>query len=125
MLLKKAIMAAVDLGYTTSSFCEGVWDERLEYWLEIPKGKATLSFERTDMVKAKQVLGDHHCIRGGVPSSLLEVGSPSEVDEFCKNLIEDCGKGGGFIMGPTSSIDGAKPANIKAMIDAAEKYGRY
>ncbi len=123
--LKKAIMAAIDMGYTTSSFCEGVWDERLEYWLEIPKGKASLSFERTDMFRAKEVLGGHQCIRGGVPSSLLEVGSPSEVDEYCKKLIEVCGKGGGFILGPTSSIDGARPANIKAMINSAEKYGRY
>ncbi|UCC16740.1 MAG: hypothetical protein JSU58_10310 [Dehalococcoidales bacterium] len=123
--LKKAVMVAVDLGYTTSSFCEGVWDKRLEYWLEIPKGKATLSFERTDMFRAKEVLGGHQCIRGGVPSSLLEVGSPSEVEEYCRKLIEVCGKGGGFILGPTSSIDGAKPANIKAMIDSAEKYGRY
>jgi uroporphyrinogen-III decarboxylase len=123
--LKKAVMTAIELGYTTSSFCEGVWDERLEYWLEIPDGKASLSFERTDMAKAKAVLGSHQCIRGGVPSSLLEVGSPSEVEEYCKKLIKVCGKGGGFILGSTSSIDQAKPANIKAMIDAAEKYGRY
>ncbi|MFC1900020.1 uroporphyrinogen decarboxylase family protein [Chloroflexota bacterium] len=123
--LKRAVMTAVEMGYTTSSFCEGVWDERLEYWLEIPKGKATLSFERTDMFKAKEVLGGHQCIRGGVPSSLLEVGSPSDVEECCKELIEVCGKGGGFILGPTSSIEGAKPENLKAMIDSAEKYGRY
>ncbi|MEE8413681.1 MAG: uroporphyrinogen decarboxylase family protein, partial [Dehalococcoidales bacterium] len=123
--LKKALMVAIDLGYTTSSFCEGVWDERLEYWLEIPRGKAILRFERTDMFKAKEVLGGHHCIQGGVPSSLLEVGSPSEVDEYCKKLIEVCGKGGGFILGSSSSIDCAKPANIKAMIDSVDKYGWY
>ena len=123
--LKKAVMVAVDLGYTTSSFCEGIWDERLEYWLEIPKGKAILRFEKTDMFKAKEVLGGHHCIQGGVPSSLLEVGSPSEVEEYCKKLIKVCGKGGGFILGAGSSIDSAKPQNIKAMIDSARKYGTY
>ena len=123
--LKKAIMVAVDLGYTTNSFCEGIWDERLEYWLEFPKGKASMRFEKTDMFKAKEVLGGHQCIQGGVPSSLLEVGSPSEVEEYCKKLIKVCGKGGGFILGPSSSIDCAKPANIKAMVDAAKKYGRY
>ena len=120
--LKKAVMAAVDLGYTTSSFCEGVWDDRLEYWLEIPRGKAILRFEKTDMFKAKEVLGNHHCIQGGVPSSLLEVGSPQEVEDYCKKLIKVCGKGGGFILGPGSSIDYAKPANIKAMVDSAKKY---
>jgi len=123
--LKKAILAAVDMGYTTSSFCEGVWDERLEYWLEIPKGKAILRFERTDMFKAKEVLGSNQCIQGGVPSTLLEVGSPSEVEEYCKKLIKVCGKSGGFIMGPGSSIDSAKPENLKAMIASADKYGWY
>ena len=123
--LKKAVMTAVELGYTTSSFCEGVWDQRLHYWLEIPDGKACLRFERTDMALAKKVLGGNQCIQGGVPSSLLEVGSPSEVEEYCKKLIKMCGKDGGFILGSTSSIDQAKPENIKAMIDAAKKYGRY
>ena len=84
-----------------------------------------MRFEKTDMFKAKEVLGNHHCIQGGVPSSLLEVGSPSEVEEHCKKLIEVCGKGGGFILRLGRSIDCAKPENLKAMIAAAEKYGRY
>jgi len=123
--LKKSLMTAIELGYTTSSFCEGIWDERLEYWLEIPKGKAILRFERTDMVKAKEVLGGHHCITGGVPPTILEAGTPSEVEEYCKKLIKVCGKGGGFILGPGSSIDCAKPENLKAMVDAAHNYGWY
>ena len=77
------------------------------------------------MFKAKEVLGGHHCIQGGVLPTLLEAASPSEVEEYCKKLIEVCGKGGGFILGPGSSIDCAKPENLKAMIDAAHKYGRY
>jgi uroporphyrinogen-III decarboxylase len=123
--LKKALMVAIDLGYTTSSFCEGIWDERLEYWLEIPRGKAILRFEKTDLFKANKILGNHHCIQGGVPPILLEVASPSEVEDYCKKLIKVCGKNGGFILSPGSSIDGAKPANLKAMIETARKYGRY
>lgn len=123
--LKKAIETDVKLGYVHMAFCEGVWDDRLEYWLEVPKGRVICYFEKSDMIKAKKVLGDHLCIMGNVPSTLLEVGSPQEVEDYCKNLIRVCGKGGGFILSPGSSTDEAKPANIKAMIDSAKKYGWY
>jgi hypothetical protein len=47
------------------------------------------------------------------------------VDAYCKKLIEVVGKDGGFILGPGSAIDYARPENIKAMIGAAKKYGKY
>lgn len=123
--LKKAIKTDVDLGYVHMAFCEGVWDDRLEYWLELPKGKVICYFEKTDLAKAKAVLGGHLCIMGNVPSTLLEVGSPQEVEEYCRDLIKTCGKGGGFILSPGSSTDEAKPANIKAMVDSVKKHGWY
>ncbi|MEE8419316.1 MAG: uroporphyrinogen decarboxylase family protein [Dehalococcoidales bacterium] len=119
---KKTLMAAIKLGYVTSSFCEGIWDDRLEYWLELPKGKAILAFERTDMIKAKEVLGNHACLMGNVPPSLMDTGSPEDVDEYCKKLIKVCGKGGGFILANGSDMHRAKPANVRAMIDSVEKY---
>ena len=67
----------------------------------------------------------HICIQGGVPPTLLQVGSPQDVEEHCKNLIKTVGKNGGFILGPGSVIDYAKPENVKAMVDSAKKYGWY
>src|ERR1039458_6134827 len=110
--LKKAILATIDLGYVAAPFCEGIWNERLEYLADLPKGKTICFFEKTDMFRAKEVLGGHVCIQGNVPPSLLEVGSPSEVEEYCKKLIQVCGKGGGFILSAGSAIYHAKPANI-------------
>jgi uroporphyrinogen-III decarboxylase len=123
--LKKAILSDVDLGYVVLLICEGIWNERLEYLLELPKGKVVCAFEKTDMFKAKEVLGGHLCIQGNVSPALLEFGSPQEVEEYCKNLIKVCGKGGGFILGPASAIDEARPQNIGAMVDSARKYGVY
>jgi uroporphyrinogen-III decarboxylase len=119
---KKCLMAAIELGYITSSFCEGIWDDRLEYWLELPKGKAMLAFERTDMFKAKEILGDHACLLGNVPPTLLDTGTPEDVDKYCEKLIKVCGKGGGFILANGSDMHRAKPENVKAMIDSVEKY---
>ncbi len=120
--LKKALVTDVELGYVPMPFCEGAYGSRLEYFLELPKGKAVAHFDLTDMFKAKDILKGHVCIMGNVPSSILQVGTPGDVDEYCKKLIQYCGKGGGLILTNGSSIDEAKPENIKAMFEAAKKY---
>ena len=123
--LKKAILTNIEMGYISTPFWEGIWDDRLEYLLELPKGKVVFHCEKTDIFKAKEILGDHICIEGGVPPTLLQTGSPQDVDEHCKKLIKVIGKNGGFILRPGSAIDYAKPENIKAMVDSVKKYGWY
>lgn len=124
-LKKSADININQLGYIFTPFWEGVWDNRLEYLLELPKGKVVFHCEKTDVFKAKEVIGSHMCIQGGVPPTLLEVGTPQEVEEHCKKLIKGVGKNGGFILGAGSSIECAKPANVKAMVEAVKKHGRY
>ncbi len=123
--LKKALLTNIELGFIPMPFFEGKFDGRLEYLLELPKGKVVCQFDRTDMTRAKEILGDHLCIMGNVPSSMLQVASPSEVEEHCRKLIRACGKGGGFILCPGSGIDDAKPENIRAMVNSVKKYGPY
>jgi uroporphyrinogen-III decarboxylase len=65
------------------------------------------------------------CIRGNVPSSLLQVGTVQEVKDYCKKLIDICGKDGGFVLSPRSSTDEVNPENFKAMIEFTREYGRY
>ena len=120
--LKKAMLKSIELGFVPVPFCEGAYGDRLEYFLELPKGKVVAHFDLTDMVKAKEVLKDHICIMGNVPSSILQVGSPQDVEEYCKKLIKVCGKGGGFILTNGSSIDEAKSENIRAMVESVKKY---
>jgi len=120
--LKRSTEASIKLGYTVSHFFEGVWDKRLEYLLEFPKGKLIFHCERTDIFRAKEVLGNHCCIQGGVPPAILTAGSPQDVEEYCKKLIKVVGKGGGYVLSCGSSIDCAKPENIKAMVDSVKKY---
>ncbi len=122
---KKLVMTLVDRGATPCIFFEGTFTSRLEYLLEFPKGKILARFDRTDIVKAKEILKDHVCIEGNVPSSLLQMGSVQEVKDYCKNLIDTVGKGGGYILGPRSSTDEVKPENLKAMIEFTKEYGRY
>jgi len=120
---KKSLQASIDLGYTPLIFAEGFCDSRLEYFLDFPKGSMVIRLDATDIFRAKEILGGRFCLMGNVPQSLLQVGSPVEVDEYCKKLIMICGKDGGYILrGATDAIQDAKPENAHAMIESVEKY---
>jgi uroporphyrinogen-III decarboxylase len=111
-------------------FLEGGYNERLEYLADFAKnhkGKVLYWFDRTDLSKAKELFGDHACIKGNIPGSLLNAGTPQQVEDYVRESIEKCAEGGGYIIdGGVSGIpDEAKPENVKAMTDAVFKYGWY
>jgi len=122
---KKLVLALIDRGATPCIFFEGDFTSRLEYLLEFPKGKILARLDSTDIFKAKEILKDHMCIQGNIPSSLLQTGTVREVKDYCKKLIDVVGEGGGYIMSPRSSTDEVKPENLKAMIDFTHEYGVY
>ena len=123
--LKGLMIGLIDAGLTPCPFFEGNYDSRLEYLFELPRGKVLGYFDSSDILRVKDVLGNHLCIMGNVPPSLLQTGSPQDVREHCKHLIDNVGKGGGYIMAPRSAIDEVKPENLKAMIDFTMEYGVY
>lgn len=121
---KRAMLKNIELGFVNYYWGQGYCDSRLEYFLEIPKGKLIVHVCETSAAKAKDVLGGHHCVMGGVPHVLLQVASPQEVEEYCKKLIKTCSKGGGYVVSTSCRLTHeAKPANVKAMVDTVKKYG--
>ncbi len=122
---KKLLLALIERGMTPCMFFEGNFDNKLEYLLELPKGSMLVRLDRTDIFRAKEILGGHLCIEGNVPVSLLQMGTVQEVKDHCKRLIDVIGEGGGYILSPRSSTDEVKPENLKAMIDYTKEYGRY
>jgi len=123
--LKKVVDALINEGFLVTLFAEGNYNSRLESVNEFPKGAVTWWFDQTDMAQAKRILGDQCCISGNVPTSLLVTGTAQEVKNYCRNLIEVCGPGGGYILCPGASTDEAKLENLKAMMSAAKEYGVY
>jgi hypothetical protein len=92
----------------------------------LPKGKILLDLEKTNMKKAKEILGDKVCLFGNVPSTLLVYGTPQEVEKYCIKLIEDCAPGGGYVLSTECEAPwDSKPENVKAICDAAVKHGQY
>jgi len=123
--LKRLIESFIAEGLIPMVLWEGDCNSRLETIGDIPPGKALYMFERSDIFKAKEVLGDVVCLQGNVPLSLLVGGSPDDVKDYCRRLIDIVGKGGGFIMAPSTALDDAKPENVKAMFDVTKEYGIY
>ena len=122
---REVMLAFEKEGCISMLFCEGGYNSRLQYLKELSKGSTVLLFDRTDMAKAKKVVGDKLCISGNVPAGMLLTGTPEEVKEYCKNLIDVAGKGGGFIMSSGTAMDEGKQETIHAMIDFTKEYGTY
>lgn len=123
--LKEVVMGLIEEGCVPYLFAEGGYNTRLEYLNELPKGHCVWMFDRTDMTKAKEVIGNTTCIAGNVPITTLLSGTPEQIKDICKNLIDVAGKDGGYIMASGCSMDEAKPDTLRAMIDFTKEYGVY
>ncbi len=125
---KKIINELIKVGVRPSAFLEGDFTPFLEYLLELPKGQFIARFERLtpDIRAAREVLGDHMCIVGGLPTSLILTGTPAKVEEYVKKLLEDVKDPGGFILSSGVGIPpDSKPEALRAAIEAVQKYGWY
>jgi uroporphyrinogen-III decarboxylase len=123
--LRQVILGIINEGLIVTLFAEGSYNNRLKQVTDLPEGWVNWHFDRTDMAKAKEILGGQCCLIGNVPTSLMCTGTPRAVKEYCRNLIETCGKGGGYILAGGASASQTNPANLRAMMAAAKEYGRY
>jgi uroporphyrinogen-III decarboxylase len=125
--LKKVLLEVIDMGQTPYILFEGRHDAHLETLLDLPKGKIIAVFDKTDPRKVRDVLGDHVILVSGPPNSLLIGGTPQKVDDYMKSMLTDCKEGGMMIYpGADGGISGdARPENVKALIEAVKKYGKY
>jgi uroporphyrinogen-III decarboxylase len=124
--LRNLFLQLIEHGITPCVFYEGVWDKRLKYLAELPKGKTIARFQDTDIFKAKEIIGDTACIMGGMPVSLLAGGTAQQVRERTKQVCEICGKRGGFIMTTgTAELEGCRPELVQVWADATREFGTY
>jgi hypothetical protein len=123
--LRKVIIGLINEGMVPLLFAEGSYDDRLDVISDIPKGKAVWWFDRTDMKRAKETVGQVACLAGNMPLDLLCTGTPNQVESYCKDLIEVAAPGGGFIFSSGAGMQGSKPENVKAMIASVREYGVY
>ncbi|UCD82661.1 MAG: uroporphyrinogen decarboxylase, partial [Desulfobacterales bacterium] len=123
--LRKLIIGLINEGMVPLLFAEGSYNHRLDVICDVPKGKTVWWFDRTDMKKAKQTVGQVACLAGNMPLDILCTGTPGQVEAYCKDLIEAAGAGGGFIFSSGAGIQGSRPENVSAMIAAVKQFGVY
>ena len=121
--VKKITEAWVKVGITPLLHLDQDWTMNLPYFKDLPKGCICEFDSCTDIFKAKEILAGKQCIMGDVRASLQTHGTTDDVKEYCTQLIDVVGKGGGFILstGCYVPVDG-KFENLKAMVDCAKTH---
>lgn len=123
--LRAVIIGLIEAGCVPTLALEGFWTSRMEVMKDLPKGKTLWMVDQSDIFKVKETLGQVACLYGNVGSSMLRLGKPEEVSDYCKKLIDTVGRDGGFMLGNGAFFDEAKPENVMAMVQTAKEYGAY
>jgi len=122
--MKKMVEAFAAEGLITVMHLDQDYTKNAPYFLDLPAKMVVAELDgATDIFKAKEILKGHICIAGDVPAALLSLGTPEEVEAYCKKLIDVVGQGGGFILstGCTCPVE-CKMENFRVMIDTAKNY---
>ncbi len=121
---RQMLVDLIEAGVIPMPLWEADCTKRLEIIKDIPPGKCIYWFERTDMVKAFEVLGDVVALRGNLSPSMMTTGTPQEVDAAVKHLVDNVwNKGGKLILDCAFGIPDETPIeNVRAMFGAARKY---
>lgn len=121
---RKVMIDLIDAGLIPMPLWEADCTNRLEIIKDVPPGKCIYWFERTDMVRAFEVLGDVVALRGNLSPSVLTTGTPDEVDQAVKHLVDNVWNKGGCLLldGAIGVPDETPIENVHAMFNAARKY---
>ena len=123
--LEALILGLVEQGMIPLLFAEGRYNTRLEAIRNLPAASTVWHFDQTDMGRAKATVGRVACIEGNMPLSLLHSGTPGEVADRTRSLIDVAGEGGGFILDMGAVADEGREENLRAMISTVKEYGSY
>lgn len=122
---KKVLLALIEAGHKVRAYLEGGQDAHVHHFLELPKGTVLLDIDgQSDILKVKEIIGDHQCLAGGLNDSMLILGTPEKVKERVKHLCETIGQRPGYMISGSCNFPfDAKPENIQAVCEAVEEYG--
>lgn len=121
---RKLMIQLIEADLIPMPLWEADCTRRLDVIKDIPAGKCIYWFERTDMVTANEVLGDRVALRGNLSPSMLTTGTPEEVEQAVKHLVDNVWKkGGNLILDAAFGLPDETPVeNVRAMFSAARKY---
>ena len=124
--LKPVIQEFWKHGHQTLFYAEGKWQHHLNSFAELPDRSIVFHVDRDDVFAVHKALGRKFCISGGVPNVMLSYGKPEEVRAFCKRVIDEVARDGGYIMDAGAIMQNdTSIENIRAMTEFTREYGVY
>ena len=124
--LKPIIEGIWAQGHQVLFYAEGDWNAHLESFAELPDGSIVYHVDQGDIFEVHKAIGDKFCISGGIPNFLLSVGTPEEVRDYCRKVVDGVAGDGGYIMDASAIIQNdAKVENVRAMTEFTREYGVY
>jgi len=124
--LKPIIEEIWSHGHQVLFYAEGNWNAHLQAFAQLPDASIIYHVDRADIFEVHRIIGHKFCLSGGLPNTLLSYGTPNEVRQYCKKIIDGVARDGGYIMDASAIIqDDAKVENVKAMTDFTREYGIY
>ena len=124
--LKPIVQELWAAGHQTLFYAEGNWDYHLDSFAELPDQSIVYHVDQGDVFKVHEKLGHKFCLSGGVANTLLSLGTPDEVRQRCKDVIQGVARDGGYIMDASAIVQNdAKVENMRALTEATREYGGY
>jgi uroporphyrinogen-III decarboxylase len=113
-------------GHQTLFYAEGKWNAHLDAFSELPDQSIVYHVDQDDIFAAHRKIGHKFCLSGGIPNRLLSFGTPEEVRECCRRVIEGVAADGGYIMDAGAIMQNdTSIENLRAMTEATRRYGVY
>lgn len=120
---------AVKRGYQLYFFMEGNWMPYLDLLQELPDGAQLIGlFEGGDPQQIKERMKGKMIFMGGMPLSVLAMGTKEEAVDKAKECLETLAPGGGYIFSTDKvllSPHDAKAENLIAVCEYVHEYGKY
>jgi hypothetical protein len=124
--LKPIIEEIWSRGHQVLFYAEGNWDEHLQSFAELPDKSIVYHVDRGDIFRVHKEIGHKFCISGGIPNFLLSYGTPQEVRDYCKKVIDGVARDGGYIMDASAIMQNdTSTENLKTLTDFTREYGVY
>ena len=124
--LKQIIEGLWARGHQVLFYAEGEWNPNLKYIAQLPELSIIYHVDRGDIFEVHKAVGHKFCLSGGIPNDLLAFGTPQDVRDCCKKVIDGVARDGGYIMDASAIMqDDTKAENLRAMTEFTREYGVY
>ena len=120
--MKPAAEQLIKYGKIAIMHLDQDWGRDIERFGELPAGKVVLNTDgMTNLPRARKLLPGY-ALMGDVPPTLLTTGTPQQVSDYVKKLIDEVGPQGLFVCPGCDTPVNAKFENLVAMVKTTNEW---